>query len=451
MQYRVREQNELKQSGIEWLGVIPNKWNTKKIKHVFKLIKTKSYDKNPRVLSLTQKGIKTRDVLSNEGQIASTYEGYISLEKNDFVLNPMDLISGYVDKVEYSGVISPAYISFKNKINTKINFDYYKFYFQLHYNHNYLFPFGEGVSIVHRWTLKNETFLNLPIIYPPTKEQQKIANFLDENSKVFDNAISKKEELISSLELAKQSLLSEVVTGKLKVIKKDGEFQTVKRQKEELKLSKVDSLGNIPKDWDVKKLKYFAYKITSGSTPLGGAATYVDKGIPFLRSQNIHFNGLSLEKVSFISNKVHENMKRSQLKGKDILINITGASIGRVTYIPEDFKEGNVNQHVCIVRINHKEAYYKYISMFLSTNYGQNQVFVNQVGTSREGLTFEDLGNFSIIFPSIDEQIDISKYLDEKIKTFDNTIEKTKQSIMKLKQAKESLISEAVTGKIEIL
>jgi len=202
---------------------------------------------------------------------------------------------------------------------------------------------------------------------------------------------------------------------------------------------------------EVKKLKYFTFKITSGSTPLGGSATYIDKGIPFLRSQNIHFDGLSLEKVSFISDDVHNSMKRSQLRQKDILINITGASIGRVTFIPKDFKEGNVNQHVCIVRINHKKAYYKYISLFLSTNYGQNQVFVNQVGTSREGLTFDDLGNFRIIFPSKNEQKQISKYLDSKLIHFDNTIEKTKQSITKLKLAKQSLISEAVTGKIEIL
>jgi type I restriction enzyme, S subunit len=246
-------------------------------------------------------------------------------------------------------------------------------------------------------------------------------------------------------------LISEVVTGKLKIIENNSKLQSIKREQNELKPSGVEWLGDIPTDWQVKKLKYFTTKITSGSTPLGGSETYLDEGIPLLRSQNVHFKGLSLDNVAYISDEVHNQMKRSQLQERDILINITGASIGRVAYVPIGFENGNVNQHVCIIRINHKIAYYKYLSLFLFINYGQDQVFINQVGTSREGLSFEDLNNFIIVFPNFDEQQQISKYLDEKLIHFDNTIEKTKQSITKLKEAKEALFSQAVTGKIEVL
>ncbi len=448
MKYRIREQNELKPSGIEWLGDIPEGWKLLKASYLFKAKKGSNAALYTKEYCATIKG---------------KYPVYSGQTENNGILS---YISSYEMDAKKSGCIlsttvganamSVSHIFNKFTLsqncmiilpkNKDLEIRFYYYYFKI------LFQYERNLIPEHMQpSFRMDDFYSYLSILTNKIEQQKIANFLDEKSKIFDEAISKKEQLISKLEFAKQSLISEVVMGKLRVVEQNSKLQTIKREKNELKSSGVEWLGDIPKDWQVKKLKYFTTKITSGSTPLGGSETYLDEGIPLLRSQNVHFKGLSLDNVAYISNEVHNQMKRSQLQEKDILINITGASIGRVAYVPLGFKNGNVNQHVCIVRINHKVAYYKYISLFLSINYGQDQVFINQVGTSREGLSFEDLNNFIIVFPNLEEQQKISKYLDEKLIHFDNTIEKTKQSITKLKEAKEALISQAVTGKIEVL
>jgi len=451
MKYRIRKKNELKPSGLHWIYYLPRDWKKASLKYILNYVigstpstsKDKYFFGNNIWVSISD--IKDKYISDAKQRLSDEAIIDCNIKKvpKGSLLYSFKLSVGQMSFNTVDLYTNEAIASFINDENVNLDFWYYALgKYLIEYSNENIY----GAKLLNQDLIKNARLL-----VPSKIEQQKIANFLDEKSKIFDEAISKKEQLASKLEFVKQTLISEVVTGKLKIIEQNSKLQSIKREQNELKPSKVEWLENIPKNWQIKKLKYFTIKITSGSTPLGGSETYLDEGIPLLRSQNVHFKGLSLDNVAFISDEVHNQMKRSQLQERDILINITGASIGRVTYVPIGFGNGNVNQHVCIIRINHKIVYYKYISLFLSINYGQDQVFINQVGTSREGLSFEDLNNFSIVFPNFDEQQQISKYLDEKLIHFDNTIEKTKQSIKKLKEAKEALISQVVTGKIEVL
>lgn len=101
----------------------------------------------------------------------------------------------------------------------------------------------------------------------------------------------------------------------------------------------------------------------------------MDDGIPLLRSQNVHFDGLRLDDVAFISEDTHDEMAGSRLKPRDVLLNITGASIGRCTFVPDDFREGNVNQHVCIIRGNHRIDH-RFLAAFLSSPMGWVTIFI---------------------------------------------------------------------------
>ena len=105
--------DKYKDSGFQWIGKIPKHWKISKFKHYFSFSKSINTSKNPTILSLTQQGIKIRDISTNEGQIASSYDNYTQVYKNDIVLNPMDLISGFVDCSPIEGVISPAYYTLK--------------------------------------------------------------------------------------------------------------------------------------------------------------------------------------------------------------------------------------------------------------------------------------------------------------------------------------------------
>lgn len=454
MRYRYRSDEELKDSGVEWIGKIPKDWEVKRIKYLFELKKDKSDEENPTVLSLTQKGLKIRDVSNNEGQLASTYVGYTKIEKNDFILNPMDLISGYTDKAEIEGVISPAYTTFRSKNKVNINHDYYKRYFQMHYHHNFLFPWGEGVSFEHRWTLKNEVFLNLPVITNKLEEQEKIVNFLDEKTSQFDLIISKKEKLIERLEEAKKSLISEVVTGKVKVVKTDDGYEFVKRSSEEMRDSGVEWLGEIPKDWEVKYFKHmFNFKKGLSITK----ADLKESGVPCVSYGEIHSKyrfelNPSKQNLQYVDEEYLSTGTSSLLEYGDFIFCDTSEDLngcGNFTYLNE-YSKVFAGYHTIIARAN-KEINYRYMAYLFDSNDWRFQIRSKVSGIKVFSITQSILKTTTVIQPSLIEQKHISDYLDIKCNGINHTIDKTKLQIEKLKEAKQSLISEAVTGKIEIL
>jgi len=197
----------------------------------------------------------------------------------------------------------------------------------------------------------------------------------------------------------------------------------------------------LPEGWERKLLNEFVTKVGSGITPKGGSAVYVDIGIPFIRSQNIYSTGLKLDNVSYITKDQHEKMLNSQLKPNDVLLNITGASIGRCYYLPDNFLEGNVNQHVCIIRVDNKRYNYIFLSYFLNSHLGKTQVMSLQAGGNREGLNFKQIRAIKLLAPPLPEQKKIASILS----SIDEVIEKTTAQVAKLKDLKTSLMQELLT------
>jgi type I restriction enzyme S subunit len=214
--------------------------------------------------------------------------------------------------------------------------------------------------------------------------------------------------------------------------------------------SGVEYIGKIPKHWDIVKLKQITEKIGSGKTPKGGSEIYLTEGIPLIRSQNVLFTGLVISELVYITEEIDAEMSSSRVQPYDVLINITGASIGRCCVVPEDISQGNVNQHVCIIRPNFKTIKSDYLNAVLASNVGQTQVFLNQEGISREGLTFEDIGNFWIPLPPQNEQ----EKLIQSIQKYNSQLSKldsvTKNTIELLQERRTALITAAVTGQISI-
>ena len=221
------------------------------------------------------------------------------------------------------------------------------------------------------------------------------------------------------------------------------------KQYQKYKDSGVEWIGEIPEHWEVRKLKFMTKKINSGITPQGGSTIYEDEGIPLLRSQNIHFDGLHLDNVVYINKEIHDEMKNSKIIENDVLLNITGASIGRCTIIPNKFGEGNVNQHVCIIRcLNMLDPYF--LKHFLSSEIMQNLISSSQVGASREGLTFFEISNFLTPNPPKSEQKQISDFLDKQTAQFGDIISKSQSQVNFLQEKRQTLITSAVTGKIDV-
>ena len=216
-----------------------------------------------------------------------------------------------------------------------------------------------------------------------------------------------------------------------------------------MKDSGIKWIGEIPKHWKLSKIKWITKKIGSGITPRGGSQIYTKEGVKLLRSQNIHFDGLHLENVVYIDKDIDESMSNSRTKKNDVLFNITGGSIGRCCLINND-ETMNVNQHVCIIRPNKKEIDPYYLLSFLCSDLGQIQLRLNLTGSGREGINFENLGNFIIPLPEMDEQKKISNHISKFNHKEFLLLKKFKSKISLLQEYRHALISSVVTGKIRI-
>jgi type I restriction enzyme, S subunit len=197
--------------------------------------------------------------------------------------------------------------------------------------------------------------------------------------------------------------------------------------------------------WGKVRLKFAVGKIGSGKTPLGGASTYVSSGIMLLRSQNIHFDGLRLEDVVFIDEDTDSQMASTRVQPDDILLNITGASLGRCTIVPKDISPANVNQHVCIIRPNKKRVEPCFLNMALQSATVQRAIFAGENGSSREGLTFEQIGNFEIVLPPLSDQQAIADYLARETARLDTLVAAKERLLGLLAEKRRALITHAVT------
>ncbi|KAF0155808.1 MAG: Restriction modification system DNA specificity domain protein [Syntrophaceae bacterium] len=265
--------------------------------------------------------------------------------------------------------------------------------------------------------IDEKDFNSLPLPLPPRPEQERIAAFLDASCAAIDAAVSAKQRQIETLDSIVDATLHKAFANA---------------------------------EWPQERIKDVTIKIGSGVTPEGGAANYLNEGIPLLRSQNIHFDGLHLDDVAFISEETHAEMSNSQIKPRDVLLNITGASIGRCTYVPENFGEGNVNQHVCIIRGNH-QIDYRFLSSFLSSPIGQGQVLSSFTGASRQGLSHIELGLISVPLPSIDVQRTIIADLERRMLQQKQIHGNIESQITTLTTFRKSLIYECVTGQRRIM
>ena len=213
---------------------------------------------------------------------------------------------------------------------------------------------------------------------------------------------------------------------------------------EAYKDSGVDWLGEIPVGWEIKKLKYGVSKVGSGVTPSGGASTYQLSGIPLLRSQNIHVDGIKMDDVAYIDEKLHDSMCNSKVQAGDVLLNITGASIGRCFYADENLGEANVNQHVCIIRPDDKIKT-SYLYFILRSDLGEAQINIEQTGSGREGLNFEAVKNFVIPYFSVEEQTAIANFLDRKTAEIDALITQKERLLELYEEEKTVIINHTVT------
>lgn len=203
-------------------------------------------------------------------------------------------------------------------------------------------------------------------------------------------------------------------------------------------------LGVVPQDWRQETIGAVTAKIGSGITPTGGSSRYRDSGRPFVRSQNVGWGRLLLEDIAFIDEVTHASFSGTEIQNNDVLLNITGASIGRVAVADQRLTGGNVNQHVCIVRARPAEANSRFLGLLLLSSVGQRQIDSFQAGGNRQGLNFSQVAAIKVVLPpTIREQEAIASALSDA----DALIESLEQLLAKKRHLKQGAMQELLTGK----
>ncbi|MCO8791866.1 restriction endonuclease subunit S [Clostridioides difficile] len=462
MGYRYRSDDELKDSGVEWLGKIPKDWEVRQLKRVLSDRKENNEPiKTSNILSLTiEKGVIPYSEKGTGGNKAKEdLTQYKLVYPNDIVLNSMNVIVGAVGLSKYFGCASPAYYMLY-KINANDDIRFYNYIFKSKLFQDSLKGLGNGImmkqsetsgklnTIRMRIPMEKLSSVKIPIAF--NLDQEKIANFLDEKTSQFDSIISKKEKLIERLEEAKKSLISEVVTGKVKVVKTDDGYELIKRSSEEMKDSGVEWLGEIPKEWDIKRLRFLG-KLQNGIRKSSDSFGY---GYPFVSYSNVYRNIELPHIVEGLVNSTEEERKIYSVEEGDVFFTRTSETVEEIGFASTCMKTIDNSTFAGFLirfRPNDKRLYKGFSKYYFRCDLNR-KYFVKEMNlVTRASLSQNLLNNLSVVLPKYEEQVEIYNALELKVSYINLSINKLKYQIEKLKEAKQSLISEAVTGKIEIL
>lgn len=264
-----------------------------------------------------------------------------------------------------------------------------------------------GSGMVH---ITKPKLLSIKVRIPSISEQQKIVDKLDKKMVQIENM---KNDTDKQMEFSKELFWSYLKN-----------------------LFENDYLKEKPK----MELKALTTKIGSGVTPRGGHSVYQKNGISFIRSMNVHLNEFKKEGLAYISTDIDKSMGNSRVLEEDVLLNITGASIGRVCVVPKEILPANVNQHVSIIRPNEKINSY-YLSYYLSNPNFQKFIMRNESGATRQALTKAKIENFFIPLPDIETQIKIVNKLNEKREICIDILNHLKIKLSALNQLPASIIN----------
>ena len=421
---------EMKDSGVEWIGKIPNSWASDKVKYHFsntkRIVGTKVNEYQR--LALTLKGVIKRSKDDNEGLQPSEFRGYQILKNGELVFKLIDLQNTATSRVglsSYTGIVSPAYIVLNGKDSIVPSFAE-KYFLSMWYRNIFNHLGDSGV----RSNLNAQELLNVSIAYPNIMEQHKIADFLDQKCSEIDALTADIQTQIETLEEYKKSVITEAVTKGLD-------------PNVEMKDSGVEWIGEIPKEWNIIKAKYiFSQRNERGNTKSLQLLSPTQKYGVIPQSMYEELTGMKAVKLN---DKTDYSLLKTIHSG-DFCISLRSFQGG---FEYSDY-EGVVSPayQIFYPTVSIVNKYYKFIF--------KDQSFIEKMNSYtlslRDGknIAFDDFGNSYLPVPSLQEQQKIADFLDKKCSEIDLTISEKQQQLETLAEYKKSLIYEYVTGKKEV-
>ena len=415
-----------KDSGAPWIGDVPTHWTARKIKTLFRIKKEIAGKEGYNVLSITQQGIKIKDVESNEGQIAQSYTNYQLLNVGEFAMNHMDLLTGWVDISPFNGVTSPDYRVFiRSEENASSKYLLYTL--QTCYSRKLFYGLAQGVSSIGRCRLQATKFKNFVFPLPPTLEEQNaIVAYLDKKCAEIDELVTRRQAIIERLKELKQSIIADAVT---KGLNPDVPMMD----------SGIDWLGEVPQHWEKYRTPSIL-KVTSkaGTDSDELLSVYLDRGV----IRHSESDGMQVHKPS-------KDMSSYQkvLPGNFVCNNQQAwrGSVGVSEH------EGRISPAYIIFNLSSKLVPKFANYFFRSQAWNPSFVYSSKgVGSIQRNLYLPWLRQHYCYLPSTEEQQAIVAYLDKKCDEIDELVVRQEQIIEKLKELKTATIAHVVTGKVDV-
>jgi type I restriction enzyme S subunit len=425
----------MKDSGVEWIGEIPDEWEVSYVKHHMKW-KSEKGQPNAMVLSLYRDyGVIPKDSRDDNHNVTSLdTASYKVVSVGDFVINKMKAWQGSMAVSDYQGIVSPAYHVCEITDKT-INKKY------LHYllrNSSYLPEYlrlSTGMR-VGQWDLGFEDFKNIPVILPPVDEQARIVECIDCKCDAIDSVIKKTKASIEEYKKLKQAVITQAVTKGV-------------RGERPMKDSGIEWAGKIPNSWYVNKINRIG-RTSSGATPLRSKETdfFEEANIRWIRTLDLN-DWLVEDSSDKITELALNSSSCSIMPVGTVCVAMYGGA-GTIGKCGMMMKESTTNQAICSIVCDDSIILPKYLLFQLLALKSYWMIYA--VGTRKDPNISQDIvGKMKIIIPDIIEQKEIIDYLEEKCRKIDTLISKKEQFLTELENYKKSLIYEYVTGKKEVL
>lgn len=425
-----------KDSGVEWLGEIPEHWEVRRIKYLFNEINERSEDGKEDLLSVSQyTGVTNKsDKLESGGMLtnALTLAGYKKVSEGDLVSNIMLTWNGSLGFSPFNGITSPAYSIYRIIGDNDNRFFHYLFRTELYKSE---FKRNSSGVIESRLRLYTDDFFSIESMLPPLLEQKAIAEFLDNKTTKIDEAIGIKEKQIQLLKERKQILIHKAVTRGLddSVAMKD---------------SGVEWIGEIPEGWEVLALKSLVNAI-------GDVDHYMppttENGVPYIMTGDLKefASNIEFDKCKKVSNRDYLNLTKKIKSSKGDVILARYATIGTTTYIDLDL-DFLVSYSCVTIKPNPSKLLGLYLFYYFKSDAFAVDI-KNQVNTNTQGnVGIGDLKKVKIVLPPLSEQREVSSFIEASTQKIETAIDLKQQEIEKMKEYKSSLINGVVTGKVKV-
>ena len=434
---RYKAYPEYKDSGVEWVGEIPKLWKVTPLFSVASTVVEKNDDgAESNVLSLSYGRIIRRDVEDNHGLLPESFNTYQIVDSGDIILRLTDLQNDKrslrVGMANEKGIITSAYL----KLTAKVRFlDRYLYRLLHSYDTTKVF-YGMGGGL--RQSMKFEEMRRLQMLCPSLDEQKQIADFLDHETAKIDALIEKQQRLIELLKEKRQAVISHAVTKGL-------------NPNAPMKDSGVEWLGEVPAHWVVGKCG-FHVSILPGYAFQSSGFSDNDEDTKLLRGINVGVNTLKWDEVVYWKRKPSDGLDTYVMQEGDIVIGMDRPLISegiRVAKVKETDLPCLLLQRVASIKVNgHLDA--DYLLMLLSSDMFAAHFTPDTTGVSVPHISPDQIGNFVIPIPTVDEQKRIVFFVSNESRKLFELIIKAEEAISLMQERRTALISAAVTGKIDV-